>query len=85
MFLFGGTRKFTSVKSRPKWDLAYAASIEVLLLIFEPGKFMMLQNWFAFSGVSVALPLGLVERVDVDFPEDKASAMVFASALGALS
>ena len=85
MFLFGGTRKLTSVKSGPNWDLACAASVEALLLLFfEPGKFMMLQNWFAFSGLSVALPLGLIEEVDVDSPEDKASAKVLASTLGTL-
>ena len=86
LFLFGGTRKLTSVKSRPNWDSAYAASVEALLLLFfEPCKFIMLQNWFAFSGLSVALPFGLVEEVDVDSAEDKASAKVLASALGALS
>ena len=52
---------------------------------FEPGKFMMLQNWFAFSGLSVALPLGLVEEVDVDSAEVRASAEVSASAEGVLS
>ena len=31
----GETRKLTSVKSRPNWDLAYAASVEALLLFFS--------------------------------------------------
>ena len=84
--LFGWTKKLTSVKSRSNWDLAHAASVEALLLLFfEPGRLSILQNWLAFSGLSVALALGLVVEVDVDSPEDKACAKVFASALEALS
>ena len=84
VFIWGD--KETSVKSRPNWDLTYAASAEALLLLFfEPGKFMMLQNWFAFSDLSVALPLGFVEEVDVASPGDKACIKVLSSALGALS
>ena len=86
LFLFGGRRKLTSVKSRPNWDLAYAATVEALLLLFfEPARLSILQNWLGFSSLSVALPLGLVVEVDVDSPVDKACAKVYASALGALS
>ena len=46
---------------------------------------MMLQNWFAFSGLSVALLFGLVEEVDEASPDEIASAKVLASTLGALS
>ena len=48
-------------------------------------RLSILQNWFGFSGLSEALPLGLVVEVDMDSSEDKAHTKVFASALGALS
>ena len=76
LFLFRGTRKLTFVKSRPNWDFTYAASMEALLLFFEPARLSILQNWLGFSGLSVALPLGLVVEVNVDSPEDKACAKV---------
>ena len=82
----GGQGNLLLLNLGQDWDLAYVVSVEaLLLLLFEPGKFMTLQNWFASSGLSVALPLGLVEEADVDSPEDKASAKILASDLGVLS
>ena len=89
-FYLGG-RKLTSVKSNPHWDLAYAAIVDALLLLFlEPGKFSILQCWFGFSGLSVALrgasadalPLVLLEEAS---EEDRACANDCTSALGDLS
>ena len=70
---------------RDKRKLNHKPVEALLLLFFQPGRLSLLQNWLAFSGLSVALPLGFVVEVDVDSPEDKACAKVFASVLGALS
>ena len=88
LFLFGGGDKLTSVKSNPHWDLAHAAIVAVLLLLFlEPGRFSILQYWFGFSCLSVALggaladalPLVLLEEAS---EEDRACANDCTSALG---
>ena len=90
VFIWGGG-KLTSVKSNPHWDLAYAAIVAALLLSFlEPGRFSILQYWFGFSGLSVALrgaladalPLVLLEEAS---EEDRACANDCTSALGDLS
>ena len=90
VFIWGGG-ELTSVKSNPHWDLAYAAIVAALLLLFlEPGRFSILQYWFGFSGLSVALrcaladalPLVLLEEAS---EEDRACANDCTSALGDLS
>ena len=90
LFLLGGG-ELTSVKSNSHWDIAYAAIVAALLLLFfEPGRFGILQYWFGFSCLSVALagaladalPLVLLEEAS---EEDRACAKDCTSALGALS
>ena len=62
VFIWQG--KLTSVKSNPHWDLAHAAIVAALLLLFlEPGKFSILQYWFGFSGLSVALRGALADAL----------------------
>ena len=91
VFIGGRGGELTSVKSNPHWDLAYAAIVAALLLLFlEPGRLSILQYWFGFSGLSVALrcaladalPLVLLEEAPV---EDRACANDCTSTLGDLS
>ena len=86
VFIWAG--KLTSVN--PHLDLAYAAIVAALLLLFlEPGRFSILQYWFGFSGLSVALRGALADSLSLVLleeasEEDTACANDCTSALGDL-
>ena len=91
VIIWGGGEELISVESNPLWDLAYAAIVAALLLLFlEPGRLSILQYWFGFSGLSVALRCALADALPLVLfeeasEEDRACANDCTSTLGDLS